>query len=151
MHTSIAAGRDVAELLDLTVLLHTLGTSMWLGVVGGPLDLREQAVTLAQQAARDRDTPITRGIATWSSVNVMLTAGAVDLAQAALDSVTVPTSSPETTQLAGMLALSESLMAAADKRTGDAQAVLEHATEPARRTGEGNAYWMGFGPINVGL
>ncbi|MBV8540225.1 MAG: helix-turn-helix domain-containing protein [Pseudonocardiales bacterium] len=151
VHTSIAAGRDVAELLDLTVLLHTQGTAGWLRVVGAPLDLREQAVTLAQQVARNRDTPITRGIATQGSVNVMLTAGAVDLAQAALDSVTVPTSGPETTQLGGMLALSEFLVAAADKRTGDAQAALEYATELARRTGEGNAYWMGFGPINVEL
>jgi transcriptional regulator with XRE-family HTH domain len=151
VHTSIAAGHDVAELLELTVLLHTQGTSGWLRVVGAPLDLREQAATLAQQAARDRDTPIAMGIATVGSVGVMLTAGAFDLAQIALDSVTVPTSSPEATQLAGMLALSESLVAAADKRSGDVQAPLEHATELAQHTGEGNAYWMGFGPINVGL
>lgn len=151
VHTSIAAGRDVAELLNLTVLLHTQGTSAWLRVVGAPLDLRSQAATLAQQAARDRDAPTAMGIATVGSVGVMLTAGAFDLAQAALDSVTVPTNSPEATQLAGMLALSESLVAAADKRTGDVNASLEHATELAQRTGEGNAYWMGFGPVNVGL
>jgi transcriptional regulator with XRE-family HTH domain len=151
VHTSIAAGRDVAELLNLTVLLHTQGTSAWLRVVGAPLDLRSQAATLAQQAARDRDAPSAMGIATVGSVGVMLTAGAFDLAQAALDSVTVPTNSPEATQLAGMLALSESLVAAADKRPGDVDAPLEHAAELAQRTGEGNAYWMGFGPINVGL
>lgn len=151
MHSSIKAGRDVAELLDLTVLLHTQGTSAWLRVVGAPLDLREQAATLAQRAAQDRDTPIARGIATVGSVGVMLTAGAFDLAQAELDAVTVPTSSSQATQLAGMLALSESLVAAADKRSRDVQAPLEHATELAQRTGEGNAYWMGFGPVNVGL
>jgi hypothetical protein len=50
-----------------------------------------------------------------------------------------------------MLALSESLVAAADKRPGDLQAALEHAAELAQHTGEGNAYWMGFGPVNVGL
>jgi hypothetical protein len=50
-----------------------------------------------------------------------------------------------------MLALSESLVAAADKRPGDMQAALEHAAELAQHTGEGNAYWMGFGPTNVGL
>jgi len=151
VHTSIAAGRDVAELLDLAVLLHTQGTEGWLRVVGAPLDLRSQAVTLAQQAARNRDTPTALGIATARSVGVMLSAGAFELAQAALDSVTVPTNSPESTQLAGMLALSQSLVAAADKRPGDVQAPLEHAAELARRTGEGNAYWMGFGPVNVGL
>lgn len=57
LHTSIAAGRDVAELLDLAVLLHTQGTGAWLRVVGGPLDLRRDAARLARQAARDRDTP----------------------------------------------------------------------------------------------
>jgi len=50
-----------------------------------------------------------------------------------------------------MLTLSESLVAAADKRPGDMQAALEHAAELAQHTGEGNAYWMGFGPVNVGL
>ncbi len=53
-------------------------------------------------------------------------------------------------QLAGMLALSRSLVAAADHRTGDVDAPLELASELAERTGEGNAYWMGFGPTNVG-
>lgn len=150
VHTSIAAGRDVAPLLELAVLLHTQGTSAWLRVVGAPLDLRSQAATLAQQAARDRDTPTAMGIATVGSVGVMLTAGAFDLAQAALDLVTVPTNSPESTQLAGMLALSQSLVAAADKRPGDVNAPLEHAGDLAQRTGEGNAYWMGFGPTNAG-
>lgn len=50
-----------------------------------------------------------------------------------------------------MLTLSKSLVAAADKRPGDMQAALEHAAELAQHTGEGNAYWMGFGPVNVGL
>jgi transcriptional regulator with XRE-family HTH domain len=151
LHTSIVVGHDVAELLDLAVLLHTQGTGAWLRVMGAPLDLRAQAATLARQAARDRDERTALGIATWASVNVMLTAGAFDLAQATLDSVTVPMTSPESTQLAGMLALSRSLVAAADQRSGDVRAPLEHAAELALRTGEGNAYWMGFGPTNVGL
>jgi hypothetical protein len=151
MHTTLGAGRDVAELLDLTVLLHTQGTSAWLRVVGAPLDLRSQAATLAQRAAQERDEPTALGIATVGAVGVMLTAGAFDLAQTALDAVTVPTNTPESTQLAGMLALSGSLVAAADKRTGDIQPPLDQAAELAQHTGEGNAYWMGFGPVNVGL
>ncbi|MGH3774242.1 MAG: helix-turn-helix domain-containing protein [Pseudonocardiaceae bacterium] len=150
VHTSITAGRDVAELLSLAVLLHTQGTSAWLRVVGAPLDLRSAAATLARQAARDRDDPTVLGIATVGSVGVMLTAGAFGLAQTELDSVTVPTNSPESTQLAGMLALSQSLVAAADKRPGDVDVPLAQATELAQRTGEGNAYWMGFGPTNTG-
>lgn len=81
----------------------------------------------------------------------MLSAGAFDLAQAALDLVTVPTTTSDGLQLDGMLALSRSLVAAADKRSGDVPAALEHAAELAQRTGEGNAFWMGFGPVNVGL
>ncbi|MGH3842424.1 MAG: helix-turn-helix domain-containing protein [Pseudonocardiaceae bacterium] len=149
--TSVSAGRDVAELLSLTVLLHTQGTSAWLRVVGGPVDLRSQAVTVARHAARDLDDPTAMGIAAVGSVGVMLTAGAFGLAQNALDSVTVPTDTSDGLQLDGMLALSRSLVAAADKRPGDVQAPLEHAAELARRTGEGNAFWMGFGPVNVGL
>ncbi|MGH4017999.1 MAG: hypothetical protein ACRDT0_01890 [Pseudonocardiaceae bacterium] len=44
LHTSLAAGRDVAELLDLAVLLHTGATAGWLRIAGAPMDLREQAV-----------------------------------------------------------------------------------------------------------
>lgn len=43
LHTSIVAGRDVAELLDLVVLLHSQATVGWLRRVGGSLDLRSQA------------------------------------------------------------------------------------------------------------
>jgi len=49
-----------------------------------------------------------------------------------------------------VLALCRSLVAATVKRSSDADAALEHAAELAMRTGEGNAYWMSFGPTNVG-
>jgi transcriptional regulator with XRE-family HTH domain len=151
LHTSImAGGRDTAELLDLAVSLHVGATTGWLRVAGADLDLREQAVLLGRQAAQDRDTPTALGLATWGGLHVMLIDGATDLAQVELDATTVPTNSPESMQLAGMLALSRSLVAAADHRTGDVDAPLELASELAERTGEGNAYWMGFGPTNVG-
>lgn len=150
LHTSISAGRDTAELLDLAVFLHVGATTGWLRVAGAELDLREQAVLLGRQAAHDRDTPTALGLATWGGLHVMLIDGATDLALAELDATTVPTSSAESMQLAGMLALSRSLVAAADHRLGDVEAPLEFASELAERTGEGNAYWMGFGPTNVG-
>jgi len=62
-------------------LLHIQGTNQWLRVMGALPDLRSQAAILAQQAARDRDTPTAMGIATVGSVGVILTAGAFDLAQ----------------------------------------------------------------------
>lgn len=43
------------------------------------------------------------------------------------------------------------MVAAADGRPGDVDASVEYATDLAARTGEGNAYGLGFGPIKVGL
>lgn len=63
LHTSIAAGRDVAELLDQAVLLHTQATIGWLRVAGASVDLREQAAVLARRVAEERDTPTARGLA----------------------------------------------------------------------------------------
>jgi len=68
-----------------------------------------------------------------------------------LDSVTIPTDTTEGLQLDGMLALSRALVAAADKRPDDVEAPLDHATEVAERTGQADAFRLGFGPVNVGL
>lgn len=152
LHTSIAAGRDVAELLDLAVLLHAGATVGWLRVAGAGQGLRSEASLLALRAAQDRDTPTALGLATWGGVYVMVTGGEFDLAQAELDAVTVPTNTPESIQLAGTLALCRSVVASADSRPGDMDAPLELAAELAERIGEGgNAYSLGFGPTNVGI
>jgi transcriptional regulator with XRE-family HTH domain len=151
LHTSIRAGRDVAELLDLAVLLHTQGSHAWLGVMRAEVDLRSLAVLVARQAAEHRDEPTMMGLAVWGDGLALLAAGDFDLARAELDSVAVPTNSLESMQLAGMLALCRSLVAAADKRPADVDAALDYADELAQRTGEGNAYWLGFGPTNVAL
>jgi hypothetical protein len=95
LHTTMAAGRDVAELLDLAALLHTQATIAWLRIAGASTDLREQALVLACRAAEERDTPTARGLAAAGAVRVMLSTEAFDLAQAEFDSVTVPTNTPE--------------------------------------------------------
>ncbi|MGH4019561.1 MAG: helix-turn-helix domain-containing protein [Pseudonocardiaceae bacterium] len=151
LHTSIAAGREVPELFGLAAWLHTQATVPWLSVASAPLDLRSQAVMLARQAAGEHDTPAPMGLVAAAGARVMLAGGAFDLAQVGLDAVTVPTNTPETMQLAGFLALRGSVVAAADGRPGDVDAPLEYASELAARTGEGNAYGLGFGPINVDL
>jgi hypothetical protein len=53
-------------------------------------------------------------------------------------------------QLAGTLALCQSVVASVDSRPGDMDAPLELAAELAERTREGNAHWLGFGPHAVG-
>jgi transcriptional regulator with XRE-family HTH domain len=151
LHTSIADCRDVAALLELAVLLHTQGSHAWLRVMGATVELRSLAALVARQAAEHRDDPTTMGLAVWGDALAMLAAGDFDLARAELDSVTVPTNNPESMQLAGMLALCRSLIAAADRRPAEMDAALDCAGELAQRTGEGNAYFLGFGPTGVGL
>jgi transcriptional regulator with XRE-family HTH domain len=150
LHTSIAAGHDVAELLDLVVLLHSQATVGWLRIAGAPLDLRSEASLLALRAAQERDTPTALGLATYGGVYVMATGGQFELAQAELDALTVPTNTPESMQLAGTLALCQTFLASTMSRPGDMDAPLEMAAEMAARTREGNAYWLGFGQYAVG-
>jgi hypothetical protein len=90
-------------------------------------------------------------LATFGAANGLLAAGELDEALAELDSVIVPTTTNTAKQLEGMLALSRSLVASAGKRPADVNAPLEYAEELAKRTGEGNAYWLAFGPTNVGV
>jgi hypothetical protein len=153
LHTSIAAGRDVAELLELAVMLHVPGTSSWLGIsaMGARVELRSLNTLMARQAAEHRDEPTMLGLAVFGDGLVLQADGDFDLARTELDTVTVPTNTPESMQLAGMLALGQSLVAAADQRPADVEAALDHASELAEHTGQGNAYWLGFGPTNVGL
>ncbi|MGH3917425.1 MAG: helix-turn-helix domain-containing protein [Pseudonocardiaceae bacterium] len=151
LHTSIAAGRNVAELLVVAVMLHVQGTHGWLSHMGASMDLGWQAAVLARQAAHEHGGSEVLGVAAFGAANGLLAAGEFDTAQAELDSVIVSTTSRGAEQLAGMLALSRSLIAAADNRVGDVDAPLSYAAELAARTGEGNAYAMGFGPTNIGV
>jgi transcriptional regulator with XRE-family HTH domain len=151
LHTSMAAGRDMSELLALAVLLHVQGSHAFLHDAGASPDLCWQAATLARQAAREHGAPDALGLAAFGAANGLLAAGEFDMAQAELDSVVVPTTTEAAEQLEGMLALSRSLVAAADNRPGDVTAPLEHASELAQRTGQGNAYGLDFGPTNVGV
>jgi transcriptional regulator with XRE-family HTH domain len=149
LHTSMAAGREKGELLALTVLLHVQGTQAFLHSAGASPDLCWQAATLARQAAREHGGADVLGLAAFGAANELLATGEFDIAQAELDSVVVPTTTGIAEQLDGMLALSRSLVAASDNRPGDVTAPLEHASDLAQRTGQGNAYWLGFGPTNV--
>ncbi len=151
LHTSIAAGHDVRELLAMAVLLHVQGSHGFLWDMGAPVDLCWQTATLARQLAREHGGSEIVGLAAFGAANGLLAAGEFDTAQAELDSVTVPTTTGTAEQLDGMLALSRSLVATAGKRPNDGDAPLEYAADLAARTGEGNAYWLSFGPTNVGV
>jgi transcriptional regulator with XRE-family HTH domain len=152
LHTTLEAGRDVAELLDLAVLLHVQVAAAWLQAMNARVELRGLATLAARQAAEQRDDPALVGLAVFHDALMLLTSGDFALASDELSRITVPTTSPETTELAGMLALSASLVAAANGRPNDVSAALDHAADLARHTGDGNnAYWLGFSPTNVGF
>ena len=147
LHTSIQAGRDDAELLRLAVALHPQGTQAFLHGVGAPEDLCWSAARLARDAAERLDEPVSLGIAVFGVANGLLAWG--DFAQAGEALHRIDLRPADDMPLVGMLTLSESLLAAAEERTGDVEAALDQAAELAEHTGEGNAHYMSFGPTNV--
>lgn len=153
VHTTIGAGRDGVEVAGLVPLLHVQGTQAWLRDVGAPLDLAWQAAALSQQFADRLDDPLVGALAAFGTTHGLLAAGAFDLARTRLEAAlaAVPTRSVGAMQLAGMLNLTRSLLAAAEGNSSDLTAPLDAAAELAERTGEANAYWFGFGPTNVGV
>lgn len=151
LHSSIESGPGSTEPHELAVCCHALATLPWLRLAGAPVDLRLQAATLARRVALDAGTPSALGLAAWGGLSALLNAGFVDLAQAELDTIDVPPTGPESTQVAGMLALCRALVATVDSRPGDAAALFDQATELATHTGEDEALGVGFGPGTVRL
>ena len=155
LHTTLDRGRisstDHAALLCTAVMLYARSLEEFLATVGAPLDLRWQVSELARDAAGELDDAMMFGLVAWSTVLIMLNGGAFDLAYREPDATTVPTDTNEGMQLDGMLALARSLVAASTNRPAEVSASLRHATEVAERTGQGDAFHLGFGPVNVGL
>ncbi|MGH3927635.1 MAG: XRE family transcriptional regulator, partial [Pseudonocardiaceae bacterium] len=111
--------------------------------------LRLVAASLANDAAQRLDDPVSLGVAAFGFSNVLLASGSFALAEGIVRRAGVTPSVDA--ELAGMLALSTSLTAAADKRPADAEAALDYAADLAERTGEGNRFSLCFGPTNVTL
>lgn len=108
--------------------------------------MRSQAAALGHARSDRAGDTASAGPCCVGSMYVLVMAGAVYLAHAEIDAIIVPTTTPESAQLAGMLALCQAFLAMAEKRPGDVTAALELASELAERTGEVNAYGLGFGP-----
>lgn len=149
LHASIDAGHDDARLLRLAVLLHVLGTQTYLHIVRESDDLRLVAASQANAAAERLGDPVSLGVAAFGFSNVLLASGSFALADGVVRRAGV--SPGVDAELAGMLALSTSLTAAADKRPTDVEAALDYAADLAERTGEGNRFSLSFGPTNVTL
>jgi hypothetical protein len=151
LHTTMAVGKDMPELLRTAAMLHSQTVRGFFYIVGAPLDLRWQATLFGRQAVEELGDATMRGVVAWATVIETLATGVFDLAWHELDSTDVPNSTSEGMQLNGMLALSRSLVAAADQRPAERTAALETATEIAERTGQGDAFRLGFGPTNVAI
>jgi transcriptional regulator with XRE-family HTH domain len=149
LHTSIQAGRNVPELLDLAVMLHHHSTLWWLRAAGAPLDLRAQTTGLLTSTAQERGTPHALMLAASGATLVLVSSGATELAWATLNETTIPQRTHNDTQLAGSLALFRSYAASVVGRPTDVDDSLALADELATRTGQGNAYGLGFGPVDV--
>lgn len=154
LHTTLAAGHDVAELLPLAVYLHVQVTRMWLQDAGAPIDLRREVASLARRLAREYGEGITLGVAALATVGQLVYQGQPDLAQAELDAIPLPATTQHTAGLVGGLMLRNAMVASADNRTSDAVAAVETAAELAVRfgeTGEKNSLGFAFGPTDVGM
>jgi transcriptional regulator with XRE-family HTH domain len=155
IHCTIAAGRDVKALVELAVIVHVHVTLMWLRDAGASVDLRWQAAELAQGLAERLGDEISLAVAAYGSANALLASGAFVLADAELDSLTMPPTTVDTAGMIGMVTMTRSLIAAADQRTGDVAAPMQAAKELARQFGEPgddhDRLGFGFGPTNVGL
>jgi hypothetical protein len=141
----------MAELLPLAIELHSGATGRFLDASNVPMDLRGQNLMLARMLAEELADPTMLGLVARDAVGVMLGSGAFNLARDELDATRVPTDSSRGMQLNGQLALERSLLAAVDEHRAESTAALEHAAELAERTGQGDAFTMGFGPVNVGV
>ena len=155
LHSSIAAGREVKALVELALVLHVHVTLMWLRDSGASVDLRWQAAALAQNLAEHLGDATSLGVAAFGSANALLASGAFDLAEAELAELTLPPTNADTAGMIGMVTMTRSLIAAADKRPGDIAAPMQAAKELAVQFGEPNEgrdpLGFGFGPTNVGL
>jgi hypothetical protein len=94
-------------------------------------------------------------VAAYGSANALLASGAFDLADAELESLTLPPTTIDTAGMIGMVTMTRSLIAAADNRPGDVAAPMQTAKELATDFGEPDdnrdRLGFGFGPTNVGL
>ncbi|WP_104477774.1 helix-turn-helix transcriptional regulator [Actinokineospora auranticolor] len=152
LHTSLAVGKDEREILRLLVITHVQGTQAWLGDIGAGQDLAWQAATLAAAAAQDLNEPASLAISGFGTAFGLIGASGFDLANKVVADTDPGTGlGDDEREMSGMLTLTRSLIAASQGRHAERLAALDHAADLAAHTGEGNAFWFGFGPSNVGV
>jgi len=145
LYTTLATGRDTAELLRLSTLTGIKVAESYLVGVHAPPDLVWLAIRMGRDAAERLGEPDSLGLAAFGASNGLLGRGMFALAEQSLDAVP----EPDHLELRGAITLTRTLLAAAQKRDSDVPAGLAEASAMAERTGDGNAFWLSFGPSNV--
>lgn len=146
-----AGGADSQRALRSIVLVAQVAV-LWLKNLNAA-DLAWIAADRGRQAALRVEDPLWSAVAAFSVAQGLLSlganTGAAQTAEAA--SAAVPRDTKEGLQVYGMQCLTAAFSAVASGRRGDADAPLAEAREVANRTGECNAFWLAFGPVNVNL
>ncbi len=154
LHTTLATGTDHGELLELAVYLHVHVTRSWLRHAAAPAHLLRRVVFLARRLAQERHEVTTLAVAGFGVVDVLRRGGALDLAQAELDTTTLPPTTAGTAGLISVLTSSHALIAALARRPGEGAAPMDAAAELADRfgaTGEIGSLGFHYGPVDVGI
>ncbi|MGH3886703.1 MAG: helix-turn-helix domain-containing protein [Pseudonocardiaceae bacterium] len=144
LHTTLAAGADHGELLELAVYLHVHVTRLWLFRVAAPTDLIRRTVFLAQRLAQQRDEVTTLGLAGFSMADTLLGGGAFELGRAVLDSLAVPPATADTAGLVCQLTMLHAQAAVVEGRPGDVATPMAAAAELAERFGPTGADSLGL-------
>lgn len=152
LHAAAArGGADRRRALRAIVLL-SQGAVLWLKNLNAA-DLAWVAADRGRQAALRLEDPLWSAVAAFSVAQGLLSLGANaragQVAEAACD--TVPKDTSEGMQVYGMQCLTAALAAVAAGRRADAEEPLAEARQVAARTGQCNAFWLAFGPVNVEL
>jgi transcriptional regulator with XRE-family HTH domain len=154
LHTTLGTGRDHGELLELAVYLHVHVTRFFLIEAAGPADLLRRTVFLARRLAQEHEEVAMLAVASFGVADVLLTGGAFDLGQAELDSITLPSITPDTAGLVGQVTALHATAARLNDRPGEVAAPLDAAAELAERfgaTGEVDSTGYLFGPVDAAM
>jgi len=133
LQTTLAAGADHGELLDLAVYLHVHVTRLWLVHARAADHLIRRVVFLALRLAQERDEVSTLAVAGFSVADVLLAGGAFEPSRAKLGSLTLPPVTAETAGFVAVVTACHALAAVLDGRPGDAAAPMDAAAEIAGR------------------
>lgn len=121
----------------------------------GYADLAWIAADRASEAAEAAELPELLGLARFLRSHALRAVGARSRALAtadrAADALQPAADDGPAGEVYGMLHLTSALSSVAGGRQDDAERHLDEASEVARRTGDGNAFGLHFGPVNVGI